>query len=52
MEKNTIKDGSNSRSAVLCPYCKSKFTTNTEMSKYVDRLHHGYGLLEGDARRW
>lgn len=37
---------------VSCPYCQSKFGTSEELSKHIDRLHHGSGLLEGDSRRW
>ncbi|MEW5839767.1 hypothetical protein [Nitrososphaera sp.] len=37
---------------VSCPYCQSKFSTSAEMSKHIDRLHHGSGLLEGDSRKW
>jgi hypothetical protein len=35
-----------------CPYCASKFKDNEELSKHIDRMHHGSGLLEGDSRRW
>ncbi|HEY6757547.1 MAG TPA: hypothetical protein VI037_09210 [Nitrososphaera sp.] len=35
-----------------CPYCVSKFKDNEELSKHIDRIHHGSGLLEGDSRRW
>ncbi|HJU34158.1 MAG TPA: hypothetical protein VJ695_03455 [Nitrososphaera sp.] len=37
---------------VSCPYCASKFKDNEELSKHIDRIHHGSGLLEGDSRRW
>lgn len=29
-----------------CPYCGSLFKTSDELSKHVDRVHIGYGLLE------
>lgn len=35
-----------------CPYCQSRFNDNTELSKHIDRIHIGAGLLEGDSRRW
>lgn len=35
-----------------CPYCQSKFDTNEELSKHIDRIHHGSGLLEGDTRKF
>jgi uncharacterized C2H2 Zn-finger protein len=37
---------------VPCPYCQSKFKDNAELSKHIDRLHTGMGLLEGDKRQW
>jgi uncharacterized CHY-type Zn-finger protein len=36
---------------VSCPYCQSKFANNEELSKHIDRLHHGSGLLEVDSRK-
>jgi signal-transduction protein with cAMP-binding, CBS, and nucleotidyltransferase domain len=42
-----------SESPVLeCPYCQSKFNDKIELSKHVDRIHLGSGLLEGDLRKW
>jgi CBS domain-containing protein len=35
-----------------CPYCESKFTDKIELSKHIDRIHLGSGLLEGDLRKW
>jgi uncharacterized C2H2 Zn-finger protein len=35
-----------------CPYCASKFKDNEELSKHIDRIHHGSGLLEGNSRNW
>lgn len=35
-----------------CPYCDSKFKTAELLSKHIDRIHHGTGLLEGDVRRY
>lgn len=37
---------------VMCPYCESKFESKEELSKHIDRLHLGMGLLEGDLRKW
>ena len=37
---------------IVCPYCNSKFSSKEEMSKHIDRLHLGAGLLEGDLRQW
>jgi uncharacterized C2H2 Zn-finger protein len=43
---------SNKNQRASCPYCASKFKDNEELSKHIDRIHHGSGLLEGDSRRW
>lgn len=37
---------------VACPYCGSKFDNKEDLSKHIDRLHLGSGLLEGDLRQW
>ena len=37
---------------LTCPYCESKFTDKSELSKHIDRIHLGSGLLEGDLRKW
>ena len=37
---------------VSCPYCESKFKDRIELSKHIDGVHTGLGLLEGDTRRW
>ena len=38
--------------SITCPYCESKFQDKTELSRHIDRIHVGSGLLEGDTRRW
>jgi len=38
--------------AIVCPYCGSKFDNKTDLSKHIDRIHIGSGLLEGDTRQW
>ncbi len=35
-----------------CPYCDSVFKSRTELSKHIDRIHIGSGLLEGDRTKW
>jgi uncharacterized C2H2 Zn-finger protein len=37
---------------VSCPYCESKFKNRLELSKHIDGVHTGLGLLEGDTRKW
>ncbi|RMF31249.1 MAG: CBS domain-containing protein [Candidatus Nitrosothermus koennekii] len=36
---------------VLCPYCQSIFDTKEELSKHIDRIHIGLGILEGNIKR-
>src|SRR5574341_2190463 len=36
---------------VICPYCSSAFDKKEELSKHIDRMHIGAGLLEGDVRQ-
>src|SRR5215831_10175769 len=38
--------------AIVCPYCGSKFDNRSDLSKHIDRIHIGAGLLEGDTRQW
>jgi CBS domain-containing protein len=40
------------RKKITCPYCGSEFKAKDEMSKHIDRIHIGSGLLEGDVRKW
>ena len=40
-----------SLSKLVCPYCESPFDTKDALSKHIDRLHSGTGVLEGDTRR-
>ncbi len=35
-----------------CPYCESVFDSKEELSKHIDRIHHGSGILEGDTRKF
>jgi CBS domain-containing protein len=37
---------------IICPYCQSKFEDKDQLSRHIDRIHVGSGLLEGDIRRW
>jgi CBS domain-containing protein len=36
---------------VLCPYCQSMFDNKEELSKHIDKIHIGLGILEGDIRK-
>ncbi len=38
--------------SVRCPYCESIFTNTEDLSKHIDRIHLGSGLLEGDTRKY
>jgi uncharacterized C2H2 Zn-finger protein len=37
---------------VSCPYCESKFKDRIELSKHIDGVHTGLGLLEGNTKKW
>jgi len=37
---------------IVCPYCQSKFDNKADLSKHIDRIHLGSGLLQGDVRKW
>jgi hypothetical protein len=37
---------------IVCPYCESKFDNKTDLSKHIDRIHLGSGLLEGEVCKW
>jgi signal-transduction protein with cAMP-binding, CBS, and nucleotidyltransferase domain len=39
------------KNEIACPYCLSKFESKEDLSKHMDRLHLGSGLLEGDLRQ-
>jgi hypothetical protein len=46
------KNNNDDKKESSCPYCQSKFRDNEELSKHIDRIHHGSGLLQGDSRNW
>jgi CBS domain-containing protein len=35
-----------------CPYCGAVMKTKEELSKHIDQVHLGLGLLEGDRSKW
>ena len=45
-----VKDLSTAKA--VCPYCESPFDDKNTLSKHIDRLHGGAGLLEGDSRQF
>jgi len=45
-----VKDLSTAKA--VCPYCESPFDDKNALSKHIDRLHGGAGLLEGDSRQY
>lgn len=50
---NAVKYVKDLQSAkAVCPYCESPFDDKTALSKHIDRLHGGAGLLEGDTRQY
>ena len=44
-----VKD--TSKAKFVCAYCESTYDSNEALSKHIDRLHIGAGVLEGDVRR-
>ncbi len=36
---------------VICPYCNSQFDTKEILSKHIDKIHIGLGILEGNVKR-
>ena len=38
--------------SLTCAYCQSKLKNKTELSKHIDRIHTGLGLLEGNRAQW
>ena len=41
-----------SPSSFSCPYCDATMKTREELSKHIDQVHLGPGLLEGDRSKW
>ena len=39
-------------SGVTCPYCSAVLADAKELSKHIDGVHVGEGLLRGDRRKW
>lgn len=35
-----------------CPYCGASMKDKEELSKHIDQVHLGLGLLEGNATKW
>jgi signal-transduction protein with cAMP-binding, CBS, and nucleotidyltransferase domain len=44
-----IKD--TSKAKFVCAYCESTYDSGESLSRHIDRLHIGVGVLEGDVRR-
>jgi signal-transduction protein with cAMP-binding, CBS, and nucleotidyltransferase domain len=40
-----------SKAKFVCAYCESTFDSSEGLSKHIDRLHIGAGVLEGDVRQ-
>ena len=41
-----------SPSKPLCPYCSSRFDDKKSLSKHIDDIHIGRGLLEGNLKKF
>jgi signal-transduction protein with cAMP-binding, CBS, and nucleotidyltransferase domain len=36
----------------VCPYCDAELKNGEELSKHIDQVHLGPGLLEGNRNKW
>ncbi|MDA4119596.1 MAG: CBS domain-containing protein [Thaumarchaeota archaeon] len=41
-----------SPSRFTCPYCDAELKSGEELSKHIDQVHLGPGLLEGNRTKW
>jgi CBS domain-containing protein len=41
-----------SPSRFICPYCDAELKNGEELSKHIDQVHLGPGLLEGNRTKW
>ncbi len=39
-------------SSLVCPYCGATMKEGKELSKHIDQVHSGPGLLEGNKTKW
>jgi len=37
---------------LICPYCGAEEKDNEQLSKHIDQVHLGMGLLQGDKSKW
>jgi CBS domain-containing protein len=37
---------------IRCPYCDAVMKDRNELSRHIDQVHLGLGLLEGDTSKW
>lgn len=47
-----VPHNTNTKITIRCPYCQSTFEEKDQLSKHIDGIHLGSGLLEGDMRKW
>jgi CBS domain-containing protein len=38
--------------SLTCPYCGASMNSKEELSRHIDQVHLGMGLLEGDRSKW
>ncbi len=51
MASERSKGKKEKEASIRCPYCESIFNTKEELSKHIDKIHIGPGVLEGDTRK-
>jgi CBS domain-containing protein len=38
--------------SIRCPYCGESMDDATQLSRHIDLIHIGHGLLQGDTSKW
>jgi signal-transduction protein with cAMP-binding, CBS, and nucleotidyltransferase domain len=52
LEQHVLLPELASPNALVCPYCGATMDDRDELSRHIDHVHLGLGLLEGDLSRW
>ena len=52
LEQHVVLPELASPKAIACPYCGATMGDRDELSRHIDRVHLGLGLLEGDLSKW
>jgi len=52
LEQHVLLPELASPNALVCPYCGATMDDRDELSRHIDHVHLGLGLLEGDLSKW